>query len=90
MSKSQMLSAGILLCLASFHGGTSATSPLSICQFMDVAVMSAGLYTQCALQCVNFREQPETWATATRFIKRRQSVHTCRWKSHVRQTQQIL
>lgn len=28
---------------------TSATSPLSICQFMDVAVMSAGV---CAVQCV--------------------------------------
>lgn len=39
--------------------------------------MSAALYTQCAEPCVNKREQPETWATATRFIKGRQSVHTC-------------
>ncbi len=35
----------------------SATSPLSICQFMDVAVMSAFPYTHCAAQCVNKREQ---------------------------------
>lgn len=35
----------------------SATSPLSICQFMDVAVMSAFLYAQCAAQCVNKSEQ---------------------------------
>ena len=45
---------GIALCLASFHG-ESATSPLSICQFMDVAVMSASPYTGCAVHCVNKR-----------------------------------
>lgn len=63
---------------------------MSICQFMDVAVMSVGLYTRCAVQCVNKREQPETSTTATWFIKRRQSVHTCTWKSHTTQTQRIL
>lgn len=57
VSKSQMLSAGILLFFSILSQSKSATSPLSICQFMDVAVMSAGLYTQCAVQCVNKREQ---------------------------------
>lgn len=41
-----------------------ATSPSSICQFMDVAVMSASQYTLCAaLCCVNKREQAQTRRT---------------------------
>lgn len=60
---------------------------MSICQFMDVAVMSAGLYTQSAVQCVNKKRRARDLATATRFIKRRQSVHTCKCKNPSTQTE---